>query len=328
MARCKRPEGGGYYSSPRWSQEVADCSMPMTFDQYSACSYKCLYCFAFFRKSIGDAAHSYLAEKVRPVNVEAVKRMFLEPGSSEFGPYIERRLVMQWGGMADPFDEYEREHGVGLELMRFFRQIGYPLSFSTKSDWVGDDERYMELIRGSNWHFKVSIISLNEAKCRVVEALCPTPLARMRTIERLAAAGAAGVTLRLRPFILGLTDADNDHVRLIEEAARRGAEAVSTEFLCLEDRAVKAKPRYAAIGRVCGFDLYGVYKKASAGAGYLRLNREAKRRYMDDMREACERLGLMTLRSGGRDQRCIRYARTLVCNAGRVVTSHGCATTN
>jgi len=32
------------YASPRWSQEILDCSMPMTFDTYSRCSYNCFYC--------------------------------------------------------------------------------------------------------------------------------------------------------------------------------------------------------------------------------------------------------------------------------------------
>lgn len=33
-----------YYGSPRWSGEIMDCSMPVTFDQYSNCSFGCIYC--------------------------------------------------------------------------------------------------------------------------------------------------------------------------------------------------------------------------------------------------------------------------------------------
>ena len=32
------------YDSPRWSGEICDCSMPLTFDTYSTCAYNCLYC--------------------------------------------------------------------------------------------------------------------------------------------------------------------------------------------------------------------------------------------------------------------------------------------
>ena len=38
------------YASPRWSNEILDCSMPMSMDTYSKCAYNCLYCFAFFQK--------------------------------------------------------------------------------------------------------------------------------------------------------------------------------------------------------------------------------------------------------------------------------------
>ena len=40
------------YGSPRITNEVLDCSMPMTFDQYSNCGYYCLYCFSSFQRDI------------------------------------------------------------------------------------------------------------------------------------------------------------------------------------------------------------------------------------------------------------------------------------
>ena len=128
-----------YYSSPRWSNEVADCSMPMTFDTYSNCSYGCLYCFSQFQRAVGGAKEDYLSKHVKPVSVKRVKKIFTEPDSSQFGEYIKARKVMQWGGLSDQFDEFERKHGVTLELLRFFREIDYPLCFSTKSTWWLDD---------------------------------------------------------------------------------------------------------------------------------------------------------------------------------------------
>lgn len=35
----------GAYASPRWSWEILDCAMPMTFDTYSNCAHQCVYCF-------------------------------------------------------------------------------------------------------------------------------------------------------------------------------------------------------------------------------------------------------------------------------------------
>ena len=39
----------GGYGSPRWTGEILDCSMPMTFDTYSNCAFNCAYCFSSFQ---------------------------------------------------------------------------------------------------------------------------------------------------------------------------------------------------------------------------------------------------------------------------------------
>lgn len=40
------------YQSPHWTNELLDCSMPMTFDTYSNCSFGCLYCFSQYQRAI------------------------------------------------------------------------------------------------------------------------------------------------------------------------------------------------------------------------------------------------------------------------------------
>ena len=91
-----------HYGSPRWTNEIADCSMPMTFDTYSNCSFNCLYCFSQFQRAIGgeDKRERYLDKLVAAVDVNAIKRMFTEPDkyAGQFATYIKQRRVMQWGG--------------------------------------------------------------------------------------------------------------------------------------------------------------------------------------------------------------------------------------
>ena len=279
-----------YYGSPRWSGEICDCSMPMTFDTYNLCSYRCLYCFSFFQRSINT--HAYLNDNVRWVNPEKVMRIFTDPDSSPFGPYVKQRLAMQWGGLSDQFDEHERERGITLGLLKFFRAIQYPISFSTKAAWWTEDERYVSLFRGADhFNLKFSIITLDEEKARKVEVLVPSPEERLKAMARAASWGIGGVTLRLRPFIIGVTTPS--YLELIERAAGAGAEAVSTEFVCIEKRSKKARRRFEAIGRVAGYDLLKMYTKASKGqSGYLRGSREMKRPYIDAMQEKCDKLGL------------------------------------
>lgn len=155
--------------------------------------------------------------------------MFTNPDKSQFGEYICQRKVMQWGGLSDQFDGFERKYGVTLELLRFFKEIDYPLCFSTKSVWWTKDDRYMELFRGQkNWNVKFSIITLDEQKAHIIEKGVPTPAERLAAIERIAKADAGGATLRLRPFIIGVSTPL--YVDLIKRAASAGATALSTEF--------------------------------------------------------------------------------------------------
>ena len=282
-----------YYGSPRWSNEIADCSMPMTFDTYSNCSFGCLYCFSQFQRGLGNAKEAYLAKEVKNVNPEKVKRMFLEPDkyAGQFKEYIKQRKVMQWGGLSDQFDGFERKRGVTLELLKFFKEIDYPLCFSTKATFFTDDDRYMSLIEGQkNWNFKFSIITLDEEKARRIERGVPTPEQRLEAIRRIANAGAGGATLRLRPFIIGISTPT--YLDLIREAKNRGADAMSTEFFCVEQRSPTLKEYMPTINELAGFDVMEFYRKYSISTGYLRLNRKVKEPFFRKMKALCDEIGM------------------------------------
>lgn len=212
-----------YGNTPRITYEFPDCSMPMAFDTYNNCSFGCMYCFAQNQRGIGSKKKEYLHKEVKDVSVERIKRMFIDPDKhgGDFAPYIKARKVMQWGSMSDQFDNFERKYGTTLELLRFFKDIDYPLCFSTKGAWFTKDERYMDLIRGQkNWNFKFSIITSDAEKARVIERGVESPQARLEAIERIANAGAGGATLRLRPFIIGVSTPT--YLDLIKEAFNRG----------------------------------------------------------------------------------------------------------
>lgn len=282
-----------YYQSPRWTAEIADCSMPMTFDTYSNCSFGCMYCFAQYQRATGGGKDDYLQKVVHPVNVDKIKRMFTEPDkyAGQFATYIKQRRVMQWGGMSDQFDGYERKYGKTLELLQFFKEIDYPLCFSTKASWFTDDDRYMSLIEGQkNWNFKFSIITLDERKAHIIERGVPTPKERLEAIRRIANAGAGGATLRLRPFIINVSNPT--YLELIEEASERGATALSTEFFCVEQRSQTLKSFLPTLNELCEMDVMQFYKKYSCSTGYLRLNRHVKEPFIRNMKNKCEEVGM------------------------------------
>lgn len=280
------------YISPRWTGEITDCTMPMTFDTYSNCSFGCVYCFSQYQRGIGGSKEDYYHKIVKSVNIDKIKDMFLHPDNSQFGEYIKQRKVFQWGGLSDQFDEFERKYRVTLELLKFFKEINYPICFSTKSDWVFFDDRYRKVFEGQdNWNVKFSIITLNEEYARKIEQGVSSPAQRLKAMKEYSKLNKGGVTLRLRPFIIGVSS--KDYEDLIVAAHDNGADALTTEFFCLEMRSVNlAKEHYNIISDCCGFDIVDFYKKHSRGSGYLRLNRKVKEKYVKRMKALCEKLGM------------------------------------
>jgi len=66
---------------------------------------------------------------------------------------------------------------------------------------------------------------------------------------------------------------------------------LSTEFFCLEVRSdLRVRKRYVILSKACGFDIYQFYRKYTKGAGYLRLNYEIKRPFIEEMQQLCKDL--------------------------------------
>lgn len=281
------------YGSPRWTGEIADCTLPMTLDTYSNCSFGCVYCFSQYQRGIGKGKEEYQNKLVKCINVEKVKQIFsLENKHSQFYNWVKDRRPIQYGGLSDQFDGYEKKYGQTYELLKYLREINYPICFSTKSAWVFDDPKYRELFKGAdNWNVKFSIITLDEEDARKIEVGVPTPRQRLEAMRKYNELSKGGTTLRLRPFIPGVSD--KTYLDLIREAHKAGATAVTTEFFCLEMRSIKiAKEHYETISKCAGFDIVEFYRKYSVGQGYLRLNRKVKEKYIKNMKELCDELGM------------------------------------
>lgn len=281
------------YGSPRWTGEIADCSLPVTMDTYSNCSFGCVYCFSQYQRGIGGAKEDYFAKKVKAVNPDKIKKLFSgEMPDNPFWQYIKDRRPIQYGGLSDQFDGFEKQYGVTYEILKYLREINYPICFSTKGTWVFHDPKYRELFEGAdNWNVKFSIITLDENDAKRIEVGVPTPQARLDAMREYNKLSKGGTTLRLRPFIVGVSD--KTYIELIKKAADAGTSAVTTEFFCLEMRSVqRAKEHYQVISDCCGFDIVDFYRQYSSGSGYLRLNRHVKEKYVAKMQDLCHELGL------------------------------------
>jgi len=216
----------------------------------------------------------------------------LSKAQRQFLPYIKGRYTMQWGSMADGFDEFERREGISLELLKIFHELDYPLSISTKGTWFTKDPRYMNLIakHRHNWHFKISIITSDPIKAKFLERGVDSPAERFEAIKRLSSLGVS-VTLRLRPYMIGISD---DWRETLIEGRKSGADSITTEFFCLEARAdEKLKRKYIEMSKIAGYDVWNFYRDNSLNkSGYRRLQYAIKRPIIDEMKKTAHALNM------------------------------------
>lgn len=293
----KLKENDAYYPSPRISSEVMDCSMPMTFDHYSFCSLGCMYCFAYFFKSNNSTGNDML----KTVNVDGlIRALYGEPKDSRqrmmHKYFYSKKFLLHWGGMADPFCNFEHTNRRGLPLIKALGDLNYPCLFSFKGKVLLEDE-YMNLFAQyssqHNFAFQISMVTHDDHLASMVEMGVPSPSMRLRAMRTLSDMGYWTI-LRLRPFIIGITDESLDE--LLHAALEAGIKAVSTEFFALDVRAnVGMRTRYDWLAKLIGVkDLMQYFKELSPRerGGYMRLNRLVKEPFVRKIYEFCARHNL------------------------------------
>lgn len=289
--KLKKKDSG--YPSPRISSEIMDCSMPMTFDQYNYCSLGCLYCFAYFFKVNNPA--------VKDMGLKSINAKKLIPalegkpittrGNLMYKHFFKKKFLLHWGGLADPFCSFEKSNAVGYPLLRALGDLNYPTLFSFKGNTIFDKE-YIKLFQDyskqKNFAFQVSIITGSDQLAKDIEIGVPSPTMRLKALKMLSEMGYFTI-LRLRPFIIGISDQGLDD--LLHRALEAGIQGVSMEFFALENRSnVGMKARYDWLANFIGTDnLMRYFKNLSPKerGGYMRLNRLIKDPFVKTVYKFC-----------------------------------------
>ncbi len=285
-----------YYSSPRVSSEYPDCSLPLTFDVYNICSFKCQYCFAYYQKSNNPSCKGVL--NVKPVNIKSLIDIFDKKNINDWKwkCFIKYGIPIHFGGLADNYDNNEKQIMAGYPLVKKLAEIKYPTIFSTKGTLMAEG-KYYQLFKdykdNKNFAFQFSIITNSDKNANVIERGCPSTSERLYAMKKISDLGYWAI-LRLRPYIIGLTNVDIES--LIERSAQAGAKAVSMEFFCLERRmsGEKIEKRYEILSKVIGFNIVKYYQNLSPTerGTYQRLNRDVKEKYVKQIWKLCKKHNL------------------------------------
>ncbi|KYK24173.1 hypothetical protein AYK24_06595 [Thermoplasmatales archaeon SG8-52-4] len=280
------------YASPRVSSEFMDCSMPCTFDHFSHCSLGCTYCFAYMFKTNNPSFNAKL-HSVNPKKlVSALSGNPVESrGRIYHKHFYHKRFLLHWGGLADPFCNFEKTNGIGYEICKGLARLKYPTLFSFKGSGIFRPQ-FMKLFEKSakhkNFAFQISLVTADDKLGRQVEIGVPVPSKRIKAIKLLSDMGYYTI-LRLRPFIIGITDHSLDE--LLERCLEAGISAVSLEFFALDMRSNEGlMRRYRWLQKLIGTkDIMSYFKDLSPSerGGYMRLNRLVKEQFVKKIYKFC-----------------------------------------
>ncbi|QCU77769.1 radical SAM protein [Citricoccus sp. SGAir0253] len=198
-------------------------SMPFrwTVNPYRGCTHACRYCYARGTHEYLDldAGVDFDRQIVVKVNVAEVLRRELSRPSWAHEP-------VALGTNTDPYQRAEGRYRLMPGIIRALADTGTPFSILTKGTLLGRDlELLAEASRHVPVHVSVSLAMLDGRLAERVEPGTPAPAARLRLIERLAAAGAA-VTVMAMPLLPWLTDSERQLEELMAVLAGAGARSV------------------------------------------------------------------------------------------------------
>lgn len=291
-------EKNNNYCSPRISSEIPDCSMPLTFDSYNFCSLGCTYCFAYFFKSNNPAIKNL---ELKSVNInELINGLAGTPKTSRakllYKHFYSKKFLLHWGGLADPFCNFEKKNHIGYPLLKAIGELNYPCLFSFKGSTIFE-EKYTKLFdkfkHQKNFAFQVSIITNSDKIAKQIEIGVPSSSQRLAALKLLSDMGYYTI-LRLRPFIIGISDVGLSD--LLHRALEAGIKGVSVEFFAMDARAnLGMKERYSWLSKFIGTSnlmKYFTELSPKERGGYMRLNRLVKEPYIKTIYKFCINHGL------------------------------------
>ena len=270
-----------------------DVPFDRSINPYQGCEHGCVYCYA-------RPSHSYL--DLSP-GLDFETRIFYKPDAAA-------RLFEEWekpgyecapitiGANTDPYQPAERTTRVTRELLELFVAHSHPVSIITKGTLIERDLDLLgELATRNLCSVAISIPTLKRSLKRVMEPRVPSAEARLRTVERLAAADVP-VGVLLAPLIPALNDDEIE--RVLEAAANAGAGEAAYIFLRLPHEVKDLFREWLQIhfperaARVMG-----LVREASGGRDYdnrFGLRQTGRGPYAELLgkrfRAACKRMGL------------------------------------
>ena len=298
------------YSGLRFTADAMDCSLPISADSHSGCSYSCLYCFsnnlsrapdrnAQKLQQIIDGGSFYAEWGINKLE-KFLARENKDNQSQAMYPLLDAGVPVQLGALGDPFDELELHSGWAKRAIPLFIKYKVPVRIGTKGGTVLQRPEYLKLFEKSpdQFWFAFSIISNSDALISKIDVNAPNTTERLKAMRALTDMGCSA-SIRFRPFLPGISDAYPGEPEawktLITRSKDAGARAISFEYIFLSSMlSPRQKEMYRLMFKVMRNPLFGDQWNAASNKAEScrRATRDIKYAQTSLVREHVHSLGM------------------------------------
>jgi len=203
-----------------------DIPFDQSLNPYKGCEHGCVYCFA-------RPTHAYLGHSP---GLDFETQIYAKPRAAELlRAHLSRPSYrvhpLAIGANTDAYQPVERRLRITRSVLELLAETRHPTGLITKSELILRDLDLLERMAPLGIvHVYLSITTLDGELARRLEPRASSPHRRLKTIEKLAAAGVP-VGVLASPMIPGLNDHELE--RILAAAAEAGAERAGTLLLRL-----------------------------------------------------------------------------------------------
>jgi DNA repair photolyase len=193
-----------------------DIPFEQSINPYRGCEHGCLYCYA-------RPSHAYMGLSA---GIDFETKLFYK---ADAGKLLEAELArpgyvckpITIGANTDPYQPIERQMLVTRSVLEVLARTRHPVSIISKSAMVLRDlDILTDMARDNLVSVAISITTLNVETKRSLEPRTASPLARLRAVRELNAAGVP-TGVMVAPVIPAITDHEMEAI--LERAAEAGA---------------------------------------------------------------------------------------------------------
>ncbi|NWF86729.1 radical SAM protein [Candidatus Bathyarchaeota archaeon] len=169
-----------------WHSKLCTCPPKLTFNPYTGCDHKCLYCYAtsYIPKFYTCRPKKDLIPKLKK---EAAKL---------------NGEILSIANSSDPYPNQEAEKGLTRKCLEILTQSNCKVQIITKSNLVTRDTDLLKKMRST---VSLTITTDNDETAKIIEPHAPSSTARLKTAESLIAHGIL-TSIRIDPIIPFLND--------------------------------------------------------------------------------------------------------------------------